>query len=350
MTEKVTFTQVDGGGSSGTISGDADVHITSVADKDLLSYDSGSSKWINRTIAAVSALMSVFVGDSGSGGTKGLVPAPGAGDAAAGKFLKADGTFAVPSTPTTTLATDTDVTITSAANNDFLAYNSGSSKWTNRTTTATTALLDSFVGDSGSGGTKGLVPAPGSGDATAGKFLKADGTFAVPGGGSGAMQLVSTLTASNSASLAWTNLTGSHWKLVGTFLQPATSTAQLEIQYGTGASPTYKTTGYYLGGALNEVTAATGTSNVSETNTGAFIGEAQNNTQQGASFVIDFMTDNATFVHLLGQIIYCRTDGQTMVETIGGIVAITEQLTALKVLENTGNITSGTISLYTIQH
>lgn len=37
-----------------------------------------------------------LVGDSGSGGTKGLVPAPAAGDTAAGKFLKADGTFAIP--------------------------------------------------------------------------------------------------------------------------------------------------------------------------------------------------------------------------------------------------------------
>jgi len=36
------------------------------------------------------------VGDSGSGGTKGAVPAPGAGDAAADKYLKADGTWTVP--------------------------------------------------------------------------------------------------------------------------------------------------------------------------------------------------------------------------------------------------------------
>lgn len=84
----------------------------------------------------------------------------------------------------TTLDGLTDVTITSVAASDFLAYNSGSSQWTNRTPTATTALLSAVVGDSGSGGTKGLVPAPGSGDAAAGKFLKADGTFAVPSGGS----------------------------------------------------------------------------------------------------------------------------------------------------------------------
>ena len=50
------------------------------------------------------------------------------------------------------------------------------------TATQATALLDAMVGDSGSGGTKGLVPAPASGDAAAGKFLKADGTWAVAAG------------------------------------------------------------------------------------------------------------------------------------------------------------------------
>lgn len=48
------------------------------------------------------------------------------------------------------------------------------------TATQATAILDAVVGDSGAGGTKGLVPAPSAGDAAAGKFLKADGTFAVP--------------------------------------------------------------------------------------------------------------------------------------------------------------------------
>jgi hypothetical protein len=42
--------------------------------------------------------------------------------------------------------------------------------------------LPSMVGDSGSGGTKGAVPAPASGDSAAGKFLKADGTWSVPSG------------------------------------------------------------------------------------------------------------------------------------------------------------------------
>lgn len=50
------------------------------------------------------------------------------------------------------------------------------------TATQATAILNAMVGDSGSGGTKGLVPAPASGDAAAGKFLKANGSWTVPAG------------------------------------------------------------------------------------------------------------------------------------------------------------------------
>lgn len=54
------------------------------------------------------------------------------------------------------------------------------------TATQATAILNNVVGDAGAGGTKGLVPAPGAGDAAAGKMLKADGTWATPpGAGSG---------------------------------------------------------------------------------------------------------------------------------------------------------------------
>jgi len=42
-----------------------------------------------------------------------------------------------------------------------------------------------MTGDSGTGGAKGLVPAPAAGDAAAGKYLKANGTWSVPPGGSG---------------------------------------------------------------------------------------------------------------------------------------------------------------------
>lgn len=46
------------------------------------------------------------------------------------------------------------------------------------TATQATSILNNVIGDSGSGGTKGLVPAPAAGDAAASKYLKADGTWA----------------------------------------------------------------------------------------------------------------------------------------------------------------------------
>ena len=55
-----------------------------------------------------------------------------------------------------------------------------SSAWASRTPTQVTADLIAFVGDSGSGGTKGLVPAPTTGDAA--KYLKGDGTWATVSG------------------------------------------------------------------------------------------------------------------------------------------------------------------------
>jgi hypothetical protein len=68
------------------------------------------------------------------------------------------------------------------------------------TGTQATTLIDAVVGDSGSGGTKGLAPAPGAGDAAAGKFLKADASWAVPPGGSGGGNtLLDETTADGSA-------------------------------------------------------------------------------------------------------------------------------------------------------
>lgn len=45
--------------------------------------------------------------------------------------------------------------------------------------------VDKMTGDTGSGGAPGVVPAPAAGDAAAGKFLKADGTWSDPTGGTG---------------------------------------------------------------------------------------------------------------------------------------------------------------------
>ncbi len=66
-----------------------------------------------------------------------------------------------------------------------------------------TTLLSAVVGDSGSGGTKGLVPAPAAGDTAAARFLSAAGTFtaAVPVGSI-------TMYAANTAPTGWLECSG----------------------------------------------------------------------------------------------------------------------------------------------
>lgn len=166
------------------------------------------------TTAAAEVDIATMVGDSGSGGTKGLVPAPAAGDAAASKFLKADGTWAAPSSSgapnnAAYLTVGNDATLTNeravaatspivftdggaGGNGTFSHANSGVSAATYGTslkvaqvavnvtghvTTASEVDIATLVGDSGAGGTKGLVPAPAAGDAAAGKYLKANGSW-----------------------------------------------------------------------------------------------------------------------------------------------------------------------------
>lgn len=92
-----------------------------------------------------------------------------------------------------------------------------------------TEIESVFIGDSGSGGAEGLVPAPAAGDAAAGKFLSADGSFQVPPGiGGGSVTSVSVVTAngyegsvSNPATTPaitikthWTEITGTTQALV----------------------------------------------------------------------------------------------------------------------------------------
>lgn len=64
-------------------------------------FSDGSKNLVSYTAAQATAYMNNFVGDSGSGGTKGLVPAPASGDAAAGKYLDASGTWSVTPAATT---------------------------------------------------------------------------------------------------------------------------------------------------------------------------------------------------------------------------------------------------------
>ena len=79
---------------------------------------------------------------------------------------------------------------------------------------------------------------------------------------SGAMSLISTQTASNSASLSWTGLTGyNSYVLMLKNLKPSSGVDNLVLVVGTGSTPTYITSGYYyVGIGVNNTTTITDSS------------------------------------------------------------------------------------------
>lgn len=108
------------------------------------------------------------------------------------------------------------------------------SAWASRTPTQVTADLIAMVGDSGSGGSKGLVPAPTTGDAT--KFLKGNGTWAsIPGGGDALVaNPLSQFAATTSAQLAGviSDETGSGALVFGTSPSITTPTGIVKADVG----------------------------------------------------------------------------------------------------------------------
>ena len=140
-----------------------DVTLSSLADDDFLQRKGGA--WVNRTIAQVKADLSL------SGTNSGDQTISLSGD------VTGSGTGAI----TATIANNavTLAKMATVATASFLGRVSASTGNVEALTgTQATSLLDAVVGDSGSGGTKGLVPAPAAGDAAASKYLKADGTWA----------------------------------------------------------------------------------------------------------------------------------------------------------------------------
>lgn len=157
-------------GSSGAVA------LRALVANDIPSLD--ASKITTGTLGA--ARLPVMVGDSGAGGTQGAVPAPGAGDTAAGKFLKADGTFAIPSGTSTGTVTSVAATVPA----EFLI--SGSPITTSGTLAITKATesANTFW----AGPTSGGAAAPifrvintadlGSGTADSSHYLRGDLTWA----------------------------------------------------------------------------------------------------------------------------------------------------------------------------
>jgi hypothetical protein len=173
------------------------------------------------------------------------------GAVADGEFLKRSGSSIVSATAVSGVPDDsiTNAKLANMAQATIKgrASGAGTGDPTDLTGTQATAILDTMVGDLGSGGTKGLVPAPGAGDAAAGKFLKADGTFAVPSGTgaeTGANSDITSMDGLTGALKAPTQIQDANSNEVLKFGSTASAVNEVTVtNKATGNGPTVEATG-----------------------------------------------------------------------------------------------------------
>lgn len=179
--------QKDGLGNPGTLSllGRSGA---SVLDAKYPSGNNWVGKTYSETIASAGAITATFHGDGGGSASVSGVIVLLAGAAPSGSVTNVSATTpswltASVDNSTTTPTINISAATGLAANLILATPNGSTGALSPRAMVANDMPV--MVGDSGSGGTKGAVPAPASGDAAAGKFLKSDGSWAVPPAASG---------------------------------------------------------------------------------------------------------------------------------------------------------------------
>ena len=195
---------------------------------------------------------------------------------------------------------------------------------------------------------------------TTGQFLQSNGSSAPSwvGAPASAITLISTQTASNSASLSWTGLTADKYMLTFEYAYPSvTSASFLGVQFGVGATPTYNTSSYrsytniqYNGGGVGSF-ASYYVSNGSLIYISADSYNSSSYAQNG-SVILQSLTYNSTVsppsvIGLSGGLAYTE-GGNCVTNSWGADRNYNSPVTAIKVLFSSGNIVSGTFSLYSI--
>jgi hypothetical protein len=179
---------------------------------------------------------------------------------------------------------------------------------------------------------------------SSGVFYGCDGTNWVPM--NSGMQFISTQTASSSAALQWTGLSSSYnsFRLVCSKLVPSTTSVLIKVQVGEGAGPTWETGSY----AVNMVSQIS-TESFNSTNYSGF--PMANN---GIGVSGGYTALDLTFYQLGASATWNSIESgytsttSTPAEHSGGgyYYGDTNTITALKVFYSSGNITSGTCTLY----
>ena len=207
---------------------------------------------------------------------------------------------------------------------------------------ATTGTSAQLLANSGSGGFANVTVGSG--------LTLSAGTLTASGGG-GAWTKISTLIASSSSFLAWTGLSGySKYALIIEYLKPSATDA-FTLVLGTGAGPTYITSGYLSEGIY---TINTTTTPVNASSAAFNLGEANVGTAYGLSGVVylgnvDYSITSAPATVIIDSFSQFNSTPSTAKTSTGGSNLISAAVTAIKIVTAGSNtITSGKATLYGI--
>jgi hypothetical protein len=179
-------------------------------------------------------------------------------------------------------------------------------------------------------------------------FQDADGTLAFMA--DRGYVLLSTATASNSAALTFTNVTGySNYMLVFNALTPQTNGVVFAMQGSTDNGSTWlSTAGSYFQQSLFYTNAAVAAGSDVTTLTFAVLSSSVVNTVPGPSgFILLENLNGGTRKGYNGQLTYVNSSTSTMAGiTYAGWIATSTVVNAVRLVYSSGNIVSGTAQLY----
>lgn len=158
--------------------------------------------------------------------------------------------------------------------------------------------------------------------------------------------LIQSQTASNSASLTFTSgLTYTNMLILFQGIVPVTDGTTLQMVTSTDGGSSYDSTGYFSG--LNKSAYNSATLSNSNSTSAVILSGAISNVRYVSGYVYAFGVGGNFFPHFVGECFWL--DSGTSARSYGTIGASSEQnfpVNAIKFQMSSGNISSGTISLF----
>ena len=162
--------------------------------------------------------------------------------------------------------------------------------------------------------------------------------------------LISTVTASNSATVDFTGLGSGSYVIYYTDVIPTTTSTTLNFRYGTGGTPTYQTSNYAYSVSFN-LNTGTAITTSNSTSAGSFVLHGvTTGTGEGVSGVLTMLNPSGTSIY--HPMTFTANDfngGNNYYFAGGGCWKSTTAVTAGRFYFSSGNISSGTFKIYKIK-